>query len=139
LEGYQNTIFKKNSSHLTEFLLKGGAKKEAVCANPSRGWRRQALELLGNEPGAGSGLLQAEDSSLWGAHRAAGSGLPYPAPPPRPRFVYRQLQGQYARPGTVSHEHLSSGTVANEHLSFFFPDNGHGSANAAGFGWRNGG
>jgi hypothetical protein len=23
--------------------------------------------------------------------------------------------------------------------SFFFPDNGHGAFNAAGFGWRNGG
>jgi hypothetical protein len=30
-------------------------------------------------------------------------------------------------------------TVAHEHHSFFFPDNGHGAANAAGFGWRNGG
>ena len=31
------------------------------------------------------------------------------------------------------------GTVAHEHGSFFFPDNVHGAANAAGFGWRNGG
>jgi hypothetical protein len=30
-------------------------------------------------------------------------------------------------------------TAAHEHHSFFFPDNGHGAANAAGFGWRNGG
>jgi hypothetical protein len=29
--------------------------------------------------------------------------------------------------------------VAHEHHSFFFSDNGHGAANAAGFGWRNGG
>jgi hypothetical protein len=29
--------------------------------------------------------------------------------------------------------------VAHEHRSFFFPDNGHGAANAAGFGWHNGG
>jgi hypothetical protein len=28
--------------------------------------------------------------------------------------------------------------AAHEHSSFFFPDNGHGAANAAGFGWRNG-
>jgi hypothetical protein len=34
---------------------------------------------------------------------------------------------------------LDPGTVAHEHHSFFFPDNGHGAANAAGFGWRNGG
>jgi hypothetical protein len=32
-----------------------------------------------------------------------------------------------------------SHTVAHERQSFFFPDNGHGAANAAGFGWRNGG
>jgi hypothetical protein len=30
-------------------------------------------------------------------------------------------------------------TAAHEHHSFFFPDNGLGAANAAGFGWRNGG
>jgi hypothetical protein len=30
-------------------------------------------------------------------------------------------------------------TFAHEHRSFIFPDNGHGAANAAGFGWRNGG
>jgi hypothetical protein len=29
-------------------------------------------------------------------------------------------------------------SVAHEHHSFFIPDNGHGAANAAGFGWRNG-
>jgi hypothetical protein len=34
---------------------------------------------------------------------------------------------------------LDPDTVAQEHHSFFFPDNGHGAANAAGFGWRNGG
>jgi hypothetical protein len=44
-------------------------------------------------------------------------------------FSKKRFQGQYARPGTVAHEHHS----------FFFPDNGHGAANAAGFGWRNGG
>ena len=34
---------------------------------------------------------------------------------------------------------LDPDKVAHEHRSFFFPDNGHGAANAAGFGWRNGG
>jgi hypothetical protein len=34
---------------------------------------------------------------------------------------------------------LDPGTVAHEHYSIFFSDSGHGSANAAGFGWRNGG
>jgi hypothetical protein len=34
---------------------------------------------------------------------------------------------------------LDPDTVAHEHSSIFFPDNGHGAANAAGFGWRNGG
>jgi hypothetical protein len=30
---------------------------------------------------------------------------------------------------------LDPDMVAQEHHSFFFPDNGHGAANAAGFGW----
>jgi hypothetical protein len=34
---------------------------------------------------------------------------------------------------------LDPDKVAHEHCSSFFPDNGHGAANAAGFGWRNGG
>jgi hypothetical protein len=34
---------------------------------------------------------------------------------------------------------LDPDTVTHEHRSFFFPDNGHGAADAAGFGWRNGG
>jgi hypothetical protein len=34
---------------------------------------------------------------------------------------------------------LDPDTVAHEHLSFFFPDNGHDAASAAGFGWRNSG
>jgi hypothetical protein len=34
---------------------------------------------------------------------------------------------------------LDPDTVAHEHHNFFFPDNGNGAANAAGFGWRNGG
>jgi hypothetical protein len=34
---------------------------------------------------------------------------------------------------------LDPDTVAHEHRNFFFPDNGHGAADAAGFGWRNGG
>jgi hypothetical protein len=35
-----------------------------------------------NEPGGGSGLLQVEDSSLWGDHRAAELGSPNPGRPP---------------------------------------------------------
>jgi hypothetical protein len=34
---------------------------------------------------------------------------------------------------------LDPDTVAHEQQSFFFPDNGHGAVNSAGFGWRNGG
>jgi hypothetical protein len=34
---------------------------------------------------------------------------------------------------------LDPDTVAHKHRSFFFPDSGHGAANAAGFGWRSGG
>ena len=89
----------------------------------------QALGLLENEPGAGTGLLQAEDFSLLEAHRAAGLGSPHTGPPPRPRFVPRRFQGQFARPG-----HGRARTP-----QFFFLDDGHGAANGAGFGWRNGG
>ena len=32
-------------------------------------------------------------------HRAAWLGSPHPGPPPRPCFVPRRFQGQYARPG----------------------------------------
>jgi hypothetical protein len=42
-------------------------------------------------------------------------------------------------PGDSNGSTLDPDTVAHEHHCFFFPDNGHGSANAAGFGWRNGG
>jgi hypothetical protein len=34
---------------------------------------------------------------------------------------------------------LDPDTAAHEHQSFFFPDIGNGAADAAGFGWRNGG
>jgi hypothetical protein len=42
-------------------------------------------------------------------------------------------------PGNFKGSTLDPDTVAHEHQSFFFPDNRHGAANAAGFGWRNGG
>jgi hypothetical protein len=41
-------------------------------------------------------------------------------------------------PGDSRGSPLDPDTVAHEHRSFFFPDNGHGAANAAGFGWRDG-
>jgi hypothetical protein len=42
-------------------------------------------------------------------------------------------------PGDFKGSTLNPDTVAHERRSVFFPDNGHGAANAAGFGWRNGG
>jgi hypothetical protein len=42
-------------------------------------------------------------------------------------------------PGDFKGSTLDPDTVANERQSFFFPDNRHCAANAAGFGWRNGG
>jgi hypothetical protein len=42
-------------------------------------------------------------------------------------------------PGDSKGSTLDPDTATHEHHSFFFPDNGHGAANAAGFGWRNGG
>jgi hypothetical protein len=88
----------------------------------------QTLELLENKPGAGSGLHQAEDSSLLGAHWAAELGSPHPELPARPRFS----------PGDFKGSTLDPDTVAHEHHSIFFPVNGHVAANAAGFGWHNG-
>jgi hypothetical protein len=41
--------------------------------------------------------------------------------------------------GTSAYVEIDPDTVAHEHHIFFFPDNGHGSANTTGFGWRNGG
>jgi hypothetical protein len=42
-------------------------------------------------------------------------------------------------PGDSKGSTLDPESVAQKHHSFFFPDNGHGAANAAGLGWRNGG
>jgi hypothetical protein len=47
--------------------------------------------------------------------------------------------GLASSPGDVKGSTLDSDMVAHEHHSFFFPDNGHGFADAAGFGWRSGG
>jgi hypothetical protein len=41
-------------------------------------------------------------------------------------------------PGDFKGSALDPETVAHEHHSFLFPDNGHGAANAAGFGWSTG-
>jgi hypothetical protein len=42
-------------------------------------------------------------------------------------------------PGDFKGFTLDPDTVAHEQQSFLFPDNGNGAANAAGFGWCNGG
>jgi hypothetical protein len=76
----------------------------------------QALELLENEPGTGSGLLQAENASLWGAHRAAGLGSPHPGPPPRPRLPPGDFKGSAlnrarSRANTTVSSFQTTGTV----------------------------
>jgi hypothetical protein len=53
--------------------------------------------------------------------------------------ILGRLQGLVLSPGDSKGSTPDPDTVAHEHLSYFFPDKGHGSANAAGFGWRNGG
>jgi hypothetical protein len=55
------------------------------------------------------------------------------------RLILDRLHDLVLSPGDSKGKTLDPDTVAHEHCSFFFPDNGHGSANAAGFGWRNGG
>ena len=88
----------------------------------------QTLELLENEPGAGSGPLQTGDSSLL-----------LPGQRGWARFILDRLHDPALSPGDSKGSTLDPDTVAHDHHSFFFPDNEHSSANAAGFGWRNGG
>jgi hypothetical protein len=57
----------------------------------------------------------------------------------RTRLILDRLHDLVLSPGDSKGSTLDPDTVAHEHRSFFFPDNGHGAANAAGFGWRNGG
>jgi hypothetical protein len=54
------------------------------------------------------------------------------------RLILDRLHDLVLSPGDFKGITLDPETVAHEHHSFFFPDNGYGSANAAGFGWRNG-
>ena len=55
------------------------------------------------------------------------------------RFILSRLHDLVLSPGDFKGSALDPNKVAHEHHSFFFPDNGHGAANTAGFGWRNGG
>jgi hypothetical protein len=55
------------------------------------------------------------------------------------RLILGRLHDLVLPPKDPKDRTLDPGTVAHEHQSFFFPDNGYGSANAAGFDWRNGG
>jgi hypothetical protein len=55
------------------------------------------------------------------------------------RLILGRLHDLVLSPGDSKGSTLDPDKVAREHLSFFFPDNGHGAANAAGFGWRIGG
>jgi len=55
------------------------------------------------------------------------------------RLILGRLNDVALSPGDSKGSTPDQDTVAHEHLSFFIPDNGRGSANAAGFGWRNGG
>jgi hypothetical protein len=55
------------------------------------------------------------------------------------RLIMDRLHDLASSPDDSKGSTLDPDTVAHEHHSFLFPDNGHGAANAAGFGWRNGG
>jgi hypothetical protein len=55
------------------------------------------------------------------------------------RLILDRLHDLALSPGDSKGSTLDPDTVAHEHHSSFFPDNGHSAANAAGFGWRNGG
>ena len=55
------------------------------------------------------------------------------------RLILGRLHDLALSPGDSKGSTLDPDTVAHEHHSFFFPDSRKGAANAAGFGWRNGG
>jgi hypothetical protein len=55
------------------------------------------------------------------------------------RLILDRLHDLVLVPNDSKSSTLDPDTVAHERQSFIFPDNGHGAANAAGFGWRNGG
>jgi hypothetical protein len=55
------------------------------------------------------------------------------------RLILDRLHDIVLPPGDSKGSALDPDTVAHEHHSFFIPDSGHGAANAAGFGWCNGG
>jgi hypothetical protein len=55
------------------------------------------------------------------------------------RLILDRLHDLVLAPNDSKGCTLDPYTVAHEHRSFFSPDNGHGAANASGFGWRNGG
>jgi hypothetical protein len=55
------------------------------------------------------------------------------------RLILDRLHDLVLAPSNSKGSTLDPDTAAHEHHSFLFPDNGHGAADAAGFGWRNGG
>ena len=55
------------------------------------------------------------------------------------RLILDRLNDLVLAPNNSKGRTLDPDKVAHEHRSFFFPDSGHGAANAAGFGWRNSG
>ena len=55
------------------------------------------------------------------------------------RVILSRLHDLVLSPSDSKKSTLDPDTAAREHRSFFFPENGHGAANAAGFGWRSGG
>ena len=57
----------------------------------------------------------------------------------RTSLILGRLHDLVLSPDDSKGSALDPDTVAREHHSFFFPDNGHGAENVAGFGWRNGG
>jgi hypothetical protein len=52
------------------------------------------------------------------------------------RLILDRLHDLVLAPDYTKGSVFDPDTVAHEHQSFFFPDNIHGAANAAGFGWR---
>ena len=82
-----------------------------------------------NEPGEGLAFSKQKILRFWGLTGQRGWA----------RLILDRLHDLVVFPDDSKGSTLDPVTVAHEHHGFFFPDNGHGAANASGFGWRNGG
>jgi hypothetical protein len=89
----------------------------------------KALVLLENDPEQALAFSKQTILRFWGLTKQRGWAS----------LILGRLHDLVLSPGNFKGSTLDSDTVAHEYHIFFFPDSGHGSANAACFCWCNGG